>query len=160
MSELVWIRSHVEQLLESAWGVCRVAPDGDGDYPFRHGTAACWVAVLPTAPVMVRVFAHAALGLKPTLRLFRELNDIERRALSCSVLLEGDAVVVSQTISPIGLTEPVLEQALLAVGGVAEDIGLLLAAMFGGETPYSAALAGDSESAPPGSAEPFSGSGP
>ncbi|WP_375503227.1 hypothetical protein [uncultured Jatrophihabitans sp.] len=155
MGEVLWIRSHVEQLLEHIWSICRVAPDDDGDYPFRQGTAACWVAVLPTAPVMVRVFAHAALDLKPSLRLFRELNDIERRALSCAVLLEGDAVVVSQTVSPIGLTAPVLEQALHAVAGVAEDIGLLLAAMFGGETPYPPEFAGDSADVPPGPAGPF-----
>ena len=89
------------------------------------------------------------------LRLFAELNDIERRALSCSVVLEGDIVVVSQTLSPVGLTAPVLEQALTAVGGVADDIGLLLAAMYGGETPFPAAAVPDSEDAPPGSAGPF-----
>jgi hypothetical protein len=155
MSELLWIRSHVEQLLESIWDVCRLQPDDDGDYAFRQGAAACWVAVLPTAPAMVRVFGHAATGVKPSLRLFTELNDIERRALSCSVVLEGDVVVVAQTLSPVGLTAPVLEQALTAVGGVADDIGLLLAAMYGGETPYPAAAVPDSEDAPPGSAGPF-----
>jgi hypothetical protein len=150
MSEVAWIRSHVEQLLESAWGVCRVYPDADGDYFFRQGSAACWVSVLSTSPVMVRVFGHAATGLRPTLRLFSELNDIERRALSCSVVLEGDAVVVAQTLSPIGLTEPVLQQALTAVGGVADDIGVLLAAVFGGETPFVPDPVPDSEDAPPG----------
>ena len=155
MSEIAWIRSHVEQLLETVWGVCRVHPDPDGDYSFRQGSAACWVSVLPTAPVMVRVFGHAATGLRPTLRLFTELNDIERRALSCSVVLEGDTVVVAQTLSPIGLTEPVLQQALTAVGGVADDIGPLLAAVFGGGTPFVPEPAPDSEDAPPGSSGPF-----
>ncbi len=154
MSELMWIRSHVEQLLETIWDSCRVVADSDGDYAFRRGTAACWVAVLPTAPVMVRVFAHAACELKPSLRLFRELNDIERRALSCAVLLEGDTVVVSQTLSPVGLTAPVLQQALDAVGGVAEDIGVLLAALFGGQTPYPVEPATDNQDAPPGAGPP------
>ena len=155
MTELVWIRSHVEQLLEALWGVCRIHPDDDGDYPFRRGTAACWVSVLPTAPVMVRVFAQAVSGLKPSLRLFAELNDIERRALSCSVVLEGDTVVVAQTLSPVGLTAPVLEQALTAVAGVADDIGALLAAVFGGQTPHPVGPLTDSEDAAPGPAGPF-----
>jgi hypothetical protein len=137
VSEIVWIRSHVERLLQAEWDTCVVSVDCDGDYPFRVGTAACWVSVLGTDPVMVRVFAVAATGLRPSLKLFRELNDIEGRALSAMVRLEGDSVMVRQTISPIGLTRPVLAQALRSVGGVADDIGLLLASMFGGATPYA-----------------------
>src|SRR5438876_1766786 len=38
MTELMWIRSHVEVLLQREWDVCRVVPDADGDYPFRRGT--------------------------------------------------------------------------------------------------------------------------
>ena len=147
MSERAWIRSHVEQLLEQLWGVCRVTPDGDGDYFYQEGTAACWVSVMDTAPVMVRVFGHAATGLKPSMKLLVELNDIERRALSASVVLERDAVIVSQTISPIALTAPVLGQALDSVGGVADDIGLLLAGVFGGATPFPASSVPESEDA-------------
>lgn len=146
MTEMMWIKSHVEQLLECEWDSCRVQVDGDGDYPFRCGTAACWVSVLDTEPIMVRVFAHAAYGLKPSLKLFKELNDIQRRALSCRVEFVDGVVLVSQTISPYGLTHPVLAQALSAVGTVADDIGTLLAAVFGGLTPFGAEVP-DSEGA-------------
>jgi hypothetical protein len=148
MSELAWITSHVERLLQDQWDVCRVETDCDGDYFFRQGTAACWVSVMDTHPVMVRVFAQAATGVKPSLKLFTELNAIARRALSTAVLLEGNTVVVSQTISPVGLTGPVLAQALRAVGGVADDVGLLLAGMFGGATPFPAEASTASEDAP------------
>jgi hypothetical protein len=148
MSELAWIRSHVEQLLEQEWGLCRLTVDSDGDYFYRTGTAACWVSIIDTEPVMVRVFAHAATGLKPSLKLFTELNEIERRALSASAVLEHGAVVVAQTISPIGLTQPVLAQALQAVGGVADDIGLLLAGVYGGDTPFPVQPEPSSEDAP------------
>ena len=40
MTELLWVRSHVERLLQDEWDACRVAADDDGDYPFRRGTAA------------------------------------------------------------------------------------------------------------------------
>jgi hypothetical protein len=136
MSELMWIRSHVERLLQDEWQACRVEADCDGDYPFREGTAACWVSVMDTEPIMVRVFAHAATGVKSSLKLLSELNAIQWRALSASISLRGGTVVVEQTISPIGLTQPVLAQAMRAVGGVADDIGLLLAGMFNGATPY------------------------
>lgn len=136
MTELMWIRSHVELLLQREWNLCRVAADDDGDFPFRRGTAACYVSVLGTDPPMVRVFAHAAFGVKPTLKLLREINDVQHRALSARVELCNDVVVVSQTLSPIGLTQPVLAQALDAVGTVADDIGPLFAAMFDGRTPF------------------------
>ena len=146
MTERLWIRSHVERLLQDEWGVCRVESDDDGDYPFRDGTAACWVAVLDDPPV-VRVFAHAARGLRPSLKLHTELNDIQRRALSAAIMLQDDVVIVQQTLNPIGLTGPVLAQALRAVGGVADDIGLLLASMFNGVTPYPSIEPSDREGA-------------
>jgi hypothetical protein len=146
MSELTWIRSHVELLLQREWDLCRVLTDDDGDFPFRHGTAACYVSVLDLEPPMVRVFAHAAYGLKPTLKVLREINDIQSRALSARVELRRDVVVVSQTLSPVGLTQPVLAQALDAVGTVADDIGTLFAAMFDGATPFKSEIP-DSEQA-------------
>jgi T3SS (YopN, CesT) and YbjN peptide-binding chaperone 1 len=136
MTEAMWIRSHVELLLQREWEVCRVLADSDGDFPFRRGTAACYVSVLEVDPPMVRVFAHAAYGLRPTLKVLREINEIQRRALSARVELRNDVVVVSQTISPVGLTRPVLAQAMDAVGTVAEDIGTLCALMFDGRTPF------------------------
>ena len=63
-----WLRSHVERLLQDEWGVCRVVPDADGDYPYRSGTAACWVQVLDYERPMVRVFAHAAVGIPRSAR--------------------------------------------------------------------------------------------
>ncbi len=137
-AEMTWIRSHVERCLQDEWGCCHVTVDEDGDYPFRMETAACWVSVMASEPIMVRVFAHAACGLKPSAKLLAELNSIQLRALSASIGLSGDAVVVSQTLCPIGLSAPVLAQAMHAVGGVASDVGLLLAGMFGGHTPYPA----------------------
>jgi hypothetical protein len=136
MSEQAWIRSHVELLLQREWNVCRVLADEDGDFPFRHGTAACYVTVLDTDLPMVRVLAHAAYGVRPTLKVLRELNEIQSRSRSTRVELRRDVVVVSQTISPVGLTQPVLAQAINAVSSVADDIGTLVAVMFDGATPF------------------------
>jgi len=147
MSELMWIRSHVERLLQGEWDVCRLTVDEDGDWPYRTGTAACWVTVMDTEPTMVRVFAHAATGIRPSLKLLTELNEIQGRALSATILVQGRAVLVSQTISPISLTQPVLAQAMRSVGGVANDIGVLIAGMFSGVTPYPAAAPQPEEAA-------------
>ncbi len=136
MTEMLWIRSHVERLLQDEWDVCRVEPDADGDYRFRFGTAGCWVHLVEGELPMVRVAAQAVIGVRRNLKLLTELNDIQRRALSSAVLWSNDAVIVSQTLSPVGLTAPVLTQAMAAVGGLADEVGVLLASMFGGETPF------------------------
>jgi hypothetical protein len=146
MSDELWVRSHVERLLQDEWEVCRVDPDPDGNYPFRRRTASCWVSVVTDeTPAMVRVAACAASGLRLTAALLRELNEIQLRALSASVCWHDGNVVVFQTLSPVGLTRPVLAQALHAVSGVAADIGVLVAGMFGGTTPLPALLAADEE---------------
>jgi hypothetical protein len=146
MTERAWIKSHVELLLQREWNVCRVLSDEDGDFPFQHGTAACYVSVLDSDPPMVRVLAHAAYGLKATLKLLREINDIQARSLTTRIELRRDVAVVSQTLSPVGLTQPVLAQAINAVSSVADDIGTLLAVMFDGATPFKHAIT-DSEEA-------------
>lgn len=147
MSTKMWIRSHVEQLLECEWDACRIESDSDGDYPFRCGTGAGWVSVLDSQPVMVRVFAHAAFGVKPTAAVLRELNDIQRRLLSARIEIADGIVVVSQTISPIELTQPVLSQAIGQVSSVASDVGPMVVAVFGGGTPYPSEQPQDEEAA-------------
>lgn len=147
MSELIWIRSHVERLLQDEWDQCRVKVDEDGDWPFRCGTAACWVSVVEAEPVMIRVFAQVATGLRPSLKLPRELNDIQSRTLSATLVLQGGTVLVSQTVSPVGLSQPVLAQAMHSVGGVADNVGMLLAGMYGGATPYTAEAAESEDAA-------------
>jgi hypothetical protein len=141
MTNSRWVRSNVERLLQDEWDVWRVEHDDEGDYQFRRGTAACWVSILETGDLpFIRVFAYAADGLKPTAALFPELNDIQLRCSPVAVMWFGGRAMVSQTISPIGLTRSVLAQAIDAVGNVADDIGVLLASMFGGSTPYPVKL--------------------
>jgi hypothetical protein len=148
MSEKLWITSHVERLLADEWEVCRAYPDADGDFPWSHGTAIGWVSVIDGGDgFMVRVWAHAAYDVKPSAKLLRELNDIQGRSLSTAIYLAGHIAVVEQTISPIGLTQPVLAQALGAVRTIADDTGLLVAAMFGGRTPRPAGANAESEDA-------------
>jgi hypothetical protein len=146
MSAELWVRSHIERLLEDEWEVCRVNADGDGNYPFRRGTASCWVSIMcDESPPMVRVVAWAATGVRATAALLRELNEIQFRATSAAVCWHEGNVLVFQSLSPVGLTRPVLAQAIDAVGTVADDIGLLLAGMFGGATPFPADVPSDEE---------------
>ena len=138
MNEIVWLRSHVERCLEDHWGVHPLVVDDDGDYSFRCGTALCYVSIISGDPHLIRVWAFAARVPKRSLKLMSELNEINQRARSLNVYWTGGSVIVEQTIHADGLTKETLGHACLTVGGASDDIGMLLAAMFGGETPYPA----------------------
>jgi hypothetical protein len=141
VDETAFLRAHVERFLEDFWEVHRVEVDKDGDYPFRVGTAACWVHVEPSVadgiPPTVQVFAHAATGInKPTLRFWRELNELNREGQWTRVCLDGGTVVVQRTLDMYGSDSDSMERAIRAVAGVAQDIGEMLAAVYGGVTPW------------------------
>jgi Putative bacterial sensory transduction regulator len=145
MNEIAWLRSHVERCLEDHWRVYPLIVDADGDYPFRWGAARCYVSILDGDPDLIGVWAFAARVPGRSLKFLSELNEINQRALTVNVYWDGDSVIVKQSIHADGLTKETLGHACLAVGGAADDIGMLLAAMFGGETPYPALDTEDQE---------------
>jgi hypothetical protein len=93
MSELVWFRSYVEHLLREMWEQPELVVDADGDYPSRYGSSAVWVRIEDGFPMAVRIFAHAALGVKKTARLLTELNEITANTRFGSVHWSGGVVV-------------------------------------------------------------------
>jgi len=132
-----WLRSYVEKLLREGSGN-EPTQDSDGDYPFRWGTAACWVRVHELPFWRVEAFAHAVLGVRPTVRLLREINDANARLISGRIYVAGGVVIVEQSVLAHGLTADALAQACIAVGRAANDLGPLLAVMFDGQTPFPA----------------------
>ncbi len=136
--ELKWLRAHVLLCLQDVWEQCRVVTDDDGDAPFRTGTAACWVSVVDGDPLLVRVWAHAAFGLRPTPAVLREINDVNRRSRTAGVFWSDGVVVVQQVLHADGVDKATLGHACNAVSTVANDVGLMLAAVHGGATPYPA----------------------
>ena len=140
MDETTLLRAHVERVLEDAWDVHRAEKDQDGDYPFRWGTAACWVRVEPGTPEgmppAVSVFAHAAKDLKQSAKLLAEVNELNLRSRWAKVGFDGGAVIVSRTLDVAGSERDSLMNACDAVGRVADDIGSLFAGVYGGVTPF------------------------
>ena len=145
MNETAWLRSHVERCLEDYWGAYPLIVDDDGDYPFRCGTACCFVSIVYGDPHVIRVWAFAARVPRRSLKFLAELNEINQRARSLNVYWDGESVIVEQTIHAGGLSEETLKDACRSVGSASDDIGILLAAMFGGETPYPALDTEDQE---------------
>jgi hypothetical protein len=147
MGEMAMARSHVERCLQDIWDVCRVQKDSDEDYPFSHGTAVCFVRVERGEPVIVRVWALAVIGTERTGKLLKELNDIDSRCRTVSVGWQGGSVVVEQVLHSAGVSRKTLRQACDTVGSVADDIGAMIAAVYGGNTPFDSDEAELSEEA-------------
>ncbi len=136
-AQLTWITSHVERCLQQVFDSCDLKTDSDGDWPYRWGTAMCWVSVMPDEPHFVRVFSHAAYGVRRSAKLLAELNEVNGRATTANVYWNDGMVMVEQALHPAGVTVETLRQAYASVGQVADDIGHLIASVHGGATPFA-----------------------
>lgn len=134
-----WFRAYVESLLRQVWDG-EIVEDGDGDWPFRHGTASCWVAARPYPSWRVEVFAHVAFEVKQSACLLRELNEMNSCLVHGRVFWRDGVVVAETSIDADHVDQGSLVQACSAIGSMADDLGALLAAMFDGRTPFPVQL--------------------
>lgn len=136
MSVQMWARSHVERLLQEEWQTCKLVQDPDGDYPWRGRTAHCWVGIQKSdnEPLVI-VNAHAATKVKKSYKLLNELNEIQCKTPAVIHWCRG-VVWVTATTSSVGLTRSVLSDLMRHVEGIADDIGPMIAAVYGGSTPH------------------------
>ena len=141
MPEIQWFRAYVEQILEEGWEQCRVDKDPDGDFPFRFGTAGCWVRIEPGPPLAVRVIAIAATGVRRSAKLLAELNELNAAARSVSTYWSAGSVYVDRALDAPGVTAQTLMGTCAEVGTAADNIGALIAGMFDGATLFAAATA-------------------
>ena len=129
------LRSHVERCLQDVWGTRDLVTDCDGDHPFRRGTAAGWVSA--RGPNRVSVFAHAARGLRRTAALLEEVSDLNAASTWAKVTLREDILLVEAELPAAAVNRLALEHAVTAVGTVADEVGQVIVAVFGGETPFA-----------------------
>jgi hypothetical protein len=144
-------RSHVQRCLQDVWECSELVTDADGDYPYRDGTAACWVSVRTGPKPGVRVFAYAAVEVKRTARLLTEVNELNSRSRWARIFWESGTVMVAADIPWTAVDRPTLAHYTQTVGSVADDIGKMLAVVYGGSTPFPAET--DEETQPAGDEE-------
>ena len=137
--ELRWLRAYVIDCLEETFGE-PPDTDGAGEPAFRQGTAACFVNCHDGGFPVVRVWAVAVTGVRSSAKLLREINDVNALTKTAHVYYSDGLVYVEQTLHAHGVDDQTLGQAVVAVSGVANDIGSLMAMTFGGDTPYPADL--------------------
>ncbi|MCW2541259.1 MAG: hypothetical protein JWN95_2984 [Frankiales bacterium] len=130
-----WFRAYLSECLRLVWGVSELMCDADGDFYFHNGSAECFVSAEGDRNLIVRIWAVAAVNLKASAKLLREVNDINTRTRSCHVVLSNGVVLVEQMIAAQGVNEQTLAQACASVLTVADDTGALFATVFDGVTP-------------------------
>lgn len=131
------LRSHVERALMQIWEKTELVTDSDDDYPFHSQTSACWVSVIEADVPSVRVFAHAAIGVPRSVKMLAEVNELCRRSRWTKVYWVHGIVVVDSALPWTLVNRQSLEMQMSSVCTIADDIGTMLAAVFGGETPFS-----------------------
>jgi hypothetical protein len=145
--QIEWLTAYVEKCLRESWG-----DEADQLVPFaqmvtfRAGTAACQVRVEDGDPTMVRVMALAVTGVNSSAKLLREVNEVNARSRVANVWWAARDVVVECSLFAESVTVETLEQACQHVVNVANDIGIGMAALYDGTTPYPP-FASDSEEA-------------
>ena len=129
------LRSHVEVALHDIWLQPELKIDDDGDWPFRADTSACWVRVRPGSEPYVQGLAHAAYGVPKSAKLFTELNDINRRSQWTKVFWSDGYVVSEANLHWRDVDREGLERLMGATCTMCDDIGPMIATVYGGSTP-------------------------
>ena len=128
------LRSHVERCLQDSFDLCRVVADGDGDYPFEHGSAVYFVSLVEAADTWwVRVWSVAATGVRQNAALLRELNEISSRSPLTKAVWRKRTVVVEGVLHASAVQHESLGRLCQAVGESSESIGQLVEAIYGGD---------------------------
>ena len=128
-------RSHVKELLRTAFRWEQVVVDEDGDVPIRCRTAMVYASVVGKGR-LVRVWSRAVSGVRPTKAVLREVNDANCGTCVERVYVEHSAVWVEGHLPVEGLRPKDLKQLCREVGDLADHLGQLLAAVHGGSVTF------------------------
>jgi hypothetical protein len=133
------LRHHVERSLRRDLGLDGpVEPDDDGDYGVVGCDSIVWVRpMLEGNPALVRVWSIAACGVKRSMSLLSEINDINGGLDLVRVLLRGkDTVVLTTEVEIEAVTPGMLGRLVHHVGYHSGHVGELITTVHGGERPF------------------------
>lgn len=125
---------HVQRSLRRDFGLPAIEADADGDFGVAVGDTVVWARpILDHDPPLLRLWAPAAKRVRKSAALLREINDVNLGLQQMQCALYGDMVLISAEVE-IELIEPgQLGRLLPRVGQAAEQVGYLIAAVFGGQ---------------------------
>ncbi len=132
MGRLDRIRPYLEKLLKEGFDLPELAPDPDGDYPFRYRSAGYYVRLVNEQSPTVQVFSIALREVKRSAKLFSAVNEVNAQIAFARVYVVANQVVVATELVADTLDDQELGNACNIVGRIADKVGPELQAQFGG----------------------------
>ncbi|HLR84240.1 MAG TPA: YbjN domain-containing protein [Nocardioidaceae bacterium] len=138
-SVYAWFEAYVgNRLLTVVEDGRRLARTDDGEWTVAVDGDELRVRIDREPYWSVEVYALAATGVRTRAAALREINALNARLASATVVLADGVVVVKQRVHADGLTENTLAQAVRAVAGVADDVALAMRVMHDGTAVFGA----------------------
>jgi len=134
------IRPYVEKLLAEGFGIPDLAPDPDGDYPFRYRSAGYYVRLINEHSPTVQVFSIALRDVKRSSKLFTAVNDINANIAYARVYVVDRQVVIATELVAETIDAEELGNACNIVGRIADQVGPQLQRDFGGRVLFEAEM--------------------
>jgi hypothetical protein len=132
-NEAEWFRAFVERSLQQVWESQEIVHDDDGDYPFGDESTTAYVTVEEQQGLGVCVWSCAAWGVKGTVRVLREVNDLNLSSRLCKVMWRNGVIRVELRLPADQVSAESLGRASAHVASIASDIGQMFAVVHGGE---------------------------
>jgi hypothetical protein len=134
MSRIDVLRPFIEKNLAAMLEVERVAPDGDGEYTFPHGSAEITLRLLEAPMPLLQFSAVLVSGIKKKARALEAVNAINAGELGVRVFRFEDLVIAAWEVPADTLDARQFTDACHRFGDTADRIDTLLARKLGGKT--------------------------
>ena len=134
MSRIDVLRPFIEKSLAAMLETERVAPDGDGEYSFPHGSAEITLRLLDAPMPLLQLSAVLVKGMKKKARVLEAVNEVNAAELGLRVFRFEDLVIAAWEVPADTLDARQFIDACRRFGEVADRLDTRLARKLGGKT--------------------------
>jgi len=134
MSRIDVLRPFIEKNLAAMLEVERVAPDGDGEYTFPHGSAEITLRLLDAPMPLLQFSAVLVSGMKKKARVLEAVNDVNAGELGIRLFRFEDLVIAAWEVPADTLDARQFTDACRRFGEAADRLDTMLARKLGGKT--------------------------
>ena len=134
MSRIDVLRPFIEKNLAALLEVERVAPDGDGEYTFPHGSAEVTIRLLDAPMPLLQFSAVLVSGMKKKARVLEAVNEVNAAELGVRVFRFEDLVIAAWEVPADTLDARQFTDACRRFADAADRLDTMLARKLGGKT--------------------------
>jgi hypothetical protein len=134
MSRIDVLRPFIEKNLATLLETERVAPDGDGEYTFPHGSAEITLRLLDAPMPLLQFSAVLVSGVKKKARVLEAVNEVNAAELGLRAFRFEDLVIAAWEVPADTLDARQFADACRRFGEAADRLDTALARKLGGKT--------------------------